>query len=153
IGMLWVMFQRIGQALNGWNFHQVLMIYGMGELTFSLFSMVTLGLTFALPGHYILEGHLDRPLLRPLNLLFQCCIEQLSLNDWTIALKGVAILWWCLSQPDTVAPGTLRTPLWWIASVAVIVGGAFIYNGMFFTLSCVSFWLKDRVSLTWPLFD
>ncbi|MEO7993490.1 MAG: ABC-2 family transporter protein [bacterium] len=153
IGLLWVLFDRIGNNLSGWTFAQALLIYGMGELTFSIFSTISLGMVFALPSHYILDGQLDRPLLRPLNPLFQCCLEQMMLNDWTIAVKGILIISWALKQPGTAPAGFVITPLWWLASAAVILGGAAIYNGMFFSLACVSFWLKDRVSLTWPLFD
>lgn len=153
IGLLWVIFDRIGTTLTGWSFPQALLIYGMGELTFALFSMVSLGMVFSLPGYYILEGNLDRPLLRPLNPFFQLCLEQLSVNNWTIAVKGILIMLWALQQPGTLVSASGGSVIWWLGTIAAVFGGAIIYNGMFVTLACASFWLKDRVSLTWPLFD
>ncbi|MCG3150921.1 MAG: hypothetical protein GEEBNDBF_00187 [bacterium] len=153
IGLLWVLFERVGATLTGWTFAQALLIYGMGELTFALFSMVSLGMVFSLSSHYIIEGHLDRPLLRPLNVFFQLCLEQVSINNWTIAVKGIVIIWWAAQQPGTLLQASSTDPLWWIGTALAVLGGAAIYNGMFVTLATASFWLKDRVSLTWPLFD
>ncbi|MCH7471621.1 ABC-2 family transporter protein, partial [bacterium] len=107
-------------------------------------------LSVRLADFYIIEGNLDRPLLRPLSPLFQLVMENISLRDLTVVLKGTAITWWALAHldvPVAVTPGVF------LAMQGLGVMGAVVYAGVFLAVASLSFWVKDRVGLVNPLFS
>jgi ABC-2 type transport system permease protein len=142
-----VLFARQTSTLNGWTKAQVFFIYG-----FSLFPQTLFGTFFSnlynVGGMYIVEGNLDRVLLRPLSSLFQVLMERIRIEALTGLAVGVAVLWYASVQLDLV---------WTFGMVLVFVVycicGMLIFAGVFITLASLSFWWPDRMGLMPPVYN
>ena len=146
---LWAIFYRV-PTIRGWSFEQVVLIYGFGQLSFGYFSMSFGELVSGLSDFYVIEGNLDRPLLRPASPLLQLVMENIHLRDFSVVLKGTAIVWWALSHlapPISVTVGVM------VAAHVMALLGAVIYSGVFLAVASTGFWVKDRIGFTSPLFS
>jgi ABC-2 type transport system permease protein len=146
---LWALFARIS-SLGGWSFEQVVLMFGFSQLSFGYFSVGFFELANKLAEYYILEGNLDRPLLRPFSPLAQLVMENVNLRDLQIMVKGFAIVWWALARLDP--PVAMTVPVF-LGVNAIAIVGATIYAGVFLIVASLNFWVKDRVGLVNPLFS
>ncbi len=135
-------------AIQGWSLWEVLLIYGFGELCFGLFAILCFNAINLFPGHYLVEGNLDRVLLRPMNSYLQVVLENLSTNDFVIVLKGLAII--------VLAGANIEGFRWTLPKLlgggALALAGAAIYCACFTAAAALSFWFTDRTGLFNPLF-
>lgn len=138
--LIWFVLLPAGH-LGGWSLPQVLLIFGIHMAALGLFFTIGVNL-FYLPGSYILEGQLDRLLLRPLNPYFQLLMERMSFEDTITVVTGTLVSLWALQQ--------LGMPLH-AGSVALLFlaiwSGSLVYLGMLTGTAALSFWLKDRTGL------
>ena len=148
IFFIWALFYRVPE-IAGWRFEEVVLIYGFGQLTFGYFSVGFFNTAIGFADHYIIEGNLDRPLLRPISPLFQVVMENISLREAVIILKGTLISWWALVHIDPPVPVTLTV---FIAMQGLGLLGGVIYAGVFMSVTSLSFWFKDRLGFSSPLF-
>ncbi len=146
LAVLKALFAQV-PSLRGWSFEQVLFIYGFSLLPLGLFNLWSVNL-YGFSEHYLIEGHFDRVLLRPVNALAQILFEEFNgagLNE--IAL-GTAIM--------AYAGGRLHVA-WGPADVAalllLIVTASLIFTGIFLGLTSVSFWAEDRLGLAPPVYN
>ena len=146
---LWALFARV-PSIRGWTFEEIVLIYGFGQLSFGWFSTVFGELVVGFSDYYVIEGNLDRPLMRPLSPLLQLVMENLHLRELTIVLKGTAIICWALPHVDPPVPLTLGVLL---AAQGLGLIGATIYAGVFLCFAALGFWIKDRVGFTSPIFS
>lgn len=146
IVFIWALFEKIPH-LRGWSFPEVLFIYGIGELTFGLFSMGLMRAIFRLPEYYIIEGNLDRNMVRPFPVLAQVIFENLNFNDVVIILKGLAILTYASVNME-LSWSLPRVAGFFLLSLA----GGLIYSGVFLLAASLSFWIKGRTGVFLPLF-
>lgn len=143
---LWALFSRV-QAIGGWSFEQVVLIYGFSQLSMGYYSIFGQELAERLADYYILEANLDRPLLRPLPPLLQLIMENLALRDAQVCLKGTVIIAWALahlSQPVAMTPGVFLLVQWY-----GLCGGA-VFSGVFLSIASLNFWVNDRTGLVNP---
>ena len=137
IALLCAIFSRIPR-LEGWDFHHLLLMFGIGEFTFGLFSIFFFFLT-SLPGKYIVEGKLDQRLLRPAPVYLQLMGEGFNPNDVVILAKGVAVSTYALWKLD------MTVSLSQMAAVTVLIpAAAAIYASVFTIFASLSFWTLDR---------
>lgn len=146
---IWALFYRV-PTIAGWSFEQVVLIFGFGQLSFGYFSLGFFNLVVGFADHYIIEGNLDRPLLRPLSPLFQLVMENVSLREVVILLKGTLIAWWALAHIDPPVPVTATV---FLAMQGLGFLGGTVYAGVFLMITSISFWIKDRVGFASPLFS
>lgn len=146
---LWAMFSRVPE-IHGWKLPGVILLFGFSQVSFGWFSVGFFELVNQLSDHYILEGHLDRPLLRPAPVLLQLMMENIALRDLQIVIKGTAIVWWALGQLDQPVA---MTPGVFLAIQGLGILGAIVYAGVFLVVASLCFWVKDRVGLVNPLFS
>lgn len=146
---LWAIFYRVPD-IQGYTFEAVVLIYGFGQLSFGYFGVGFFDMVIGFADFYIIEGNLDRPLLRPLPALLQMIMENLRFRDVTTLIKGTAIIWWAFANLDPPVPVNLATL--GMAHVLAILG-AFIYAGVFLFVTSLSFWVKDRIGFASPLFS
>ena len=142
-----VLFARNSLTIDGWTKNHVLFIYGFSIFPLNLFFAFFPNL-YNIGSKYIIEGHLDRILLRPLNSLFQVLIEEVDIESLIGLLVGVAIVYHASIQLDIP---------WSLAKVcffgAMALCGMFIYGGVFTAVASLSFWWPDRIGLMAPLFN
>ena len=85
-----LIFDSIPQ-LEGWNFHQVLFIYGLAQIPRGLDHIFTDNL-WIYAYWAISQGEMDRILLRPINPLFQVIMERFQLDGIGELLIGIVLL-------------------------------------------------------------
>lgn len=146
---LWALLRNIPD-IRGWSFEEVVLIYGFGQLSFGYFAITCFDLSIRFADYYIIEGNLDRPLVRPLNPLLQLVMESLTFRDISVVIKGTAIIWWALAHLSTPVQMTIGS---FLAVQGLGLIGAGVYCGVFLGMASLSFWVKDRVGLTSPLFS
>jgi ABC-2 type transport system permease protein len=146
---LWALFSRT-RSIGGWSLPEVILMFGFSQLSFGYFSVAFFELANNMADYYILEGNLDRPLLRPFSPLAQLVMENINLRDSQVILKGMAIVWWALAHLDP--PQAMTLPIF-LGCNALAIIGALVYAGVFLIVCSLNFWVKDRVGLVNPLFS
>lgn len=146
---IWALFYRVPD-IAGWSFPAVVLIYGLGQLSFGYASIFCFDLVIGFSDFYVIEGNLDRPLVRPLPTLLQLMMENLRFRDISVVIKGTAIAWWALLNLD---PPVAMTAGVFIAMHLMAILGALVYTGVFMFVTSFSFWFKDRIGFSSPLFS
>lgn len=146
---IWALFYRVPE-IAGWRFEEVVLIYGFGQLGFGYFRIFFFEMVVRFADFYIIEGNLDRPLVRPLSPLLQVVMENINLREFTVILKGTAIVWWAL---ENVEPRIGMSVANFFTAQALAIMGALVYAGVFIGAASISFWVKDRVGFASPLFS
>lgn len=141
-----VIFQKIPE-LRGWAKYEVFFIYGMSIIPFSIFNGLFSHLYF-FSNLYIIEGTLDRILLRPANGLVQVYTSQVALEDIADVILGVGIVIWA-SHYLSVQWGIIEI----LGLILFSLCGVGIFLGIFTTLASLSFWFSDRVGLIPPVYN
>lgn len=124
--------------LAGWIGPEVLFCWGFADTVSSLFYIFFQGL-YVLNRRYILEGELDRLLLRPLNPYVQLLADNLSLEDvpglvLALGIMGAAVAW---GLPP-VAPWR------WLTLPVALLSGAAVLGGLLTALASLGFHLRHR---------
>lgn len=146
VAVVWLIFGRV-PTLVGWSFYEILFLYGFSLLPMSLFNMMSINLYY-FSETYIVEGRFDRVLLRPVNSLFQILFEQFRLEALSDTVLGVVILISCAHRLNlTLGPEA------WVFLGATAVCGSVLYLAIFLMLTCVSFWMEDRVGVIPPVYN
>jgi len=146
IAVVWLIFGRV-PALMGWTFYEILFLYGFSLLPMSIFNMLSINLYY-FSETYIVEGKFDRVLLRPVNSLFQILFEQYRLEALGDTALGIFILIGCAGEL-----GLVLGPGQWLFLGAAAICGCAIYLAIFLMLTCVSFWMEDRVGVIPPVYN
>ncbi len=149
--LVWVIFQRI-QVFHGWSYHEVLAIYGFSLISSSLTSIFTPRL-FRLGQDYILQGQMDRILLRPLNPLFQIISDSIGdealggLVAGGMALAvSISYLFPSFNLVSAVWMAILVRAVWMVIAV---ICGALVYFGIILLSVVVCFWFE----LPWGILE
>lgn len=139
-------FQKV-PTLRGWSRDEVLFIYGLAVISYALFGTL-FSSVYYIGNDYIVEGNLDRVLLRPLNPLMQIYAERLDVEDFGEAFIGLAVLIYAANR--LALDWTL---LHFIALPLFIASGVLVFLGVFTALSSLSFWFVDRIGLLPPVYN
>ena len=146
MAVVWLIFGRVPR-LVGWSFYEIVLLYGFSLLPMSVFNMLSINLYF-FSEVYIVEGKFDRVLLRPVNSLFQILFEQFRLESLSDLVLGVFLIITCAQKLDvTLSIGS------WLFIAAATVCGCLLYLAIFLLLTCVSFWMEDRVGVIPPVYN
>lgn len=144
VAFIGVLLQSVG-SLRGWTQAEVYFLLGLATLSLGLFNIFFFNL-FSLEG-YIQDGQLDYWLTRPVNPLFQLVSDRLDLDNCGALVIGITLL--SVSAPQLALNWTLVRVLW---TIAVVLQGTLVLAGSFLAVSSLSFWLKERASLTEPFY-
>ena len=88
VGLLGVLFTKF-RAVNGWTLAEVVFLYGLGNLAYSLMRIVASQLDDF--DRYIVQGDLDTVLTKPLPPLFYVLASRVELHHVARALTSVVI--------------------------------------------------------------
>lgn len=141
-----VVFDHIEQ-INGWNFYEILFIYGIAATGRSIHQIFFDNL-WTLGWQYIRPGKLDRLLIRPVNPLFHVVADRLHQDGFGQLIIGLFILGTAIPQLDLV---------WGAAEIAMLVvmiissGLIFVAINLFF--ATFSFWMIDSLPIVWAVFN
>jgi ABC-2 type transport system permease protein len=137
---VWVLF-RAATRLGGLEFHQILLVFGLADLAFSL-AEISFGHCDNLPT-YLRAGTLDVFYLRPQPLLLQLITSDISLRRLARASVGLVAVIGGLVVNDIA---------WGASSVALLlvafVSGYTIFAAMFVWAAGLQFFLVDGAEMT-----
>jgi ABC-2 type transport system permease protein len=144
--MLIFLFQNI-QGLKEWRWEEVLFIHGFSLLPRAFFDAFAMGL-YGFSDKYIVQGEMDRCLLRPLSTLFQVMLEGFSLDFIADLVLGI-----CIITYASIKLGhswDVYQALW---VMAFIFGGWGVLTGVFVSLTSMAFWSSDRLAVVPPIYN
>jgi len=134
-------------TLNEWNREQIFFIYGFSLLPRALFDAFAMNF-YMFSDRYIVQGEMDRVLLRPLSTLFQVFVEGVSFDFIADLALGIAVVAWSSAKLG------LHWDLWRAGQLALMVLGAWgVLTGVFLTLTSLTFWSQDRTGLMPPVYN
>lgn len=137
---VWLLFHNVHE-LGGFTFAQILLVFGLADLGFSLADMI-FGHCDNLPT-YIRAGQLDVFYLRPQPLLAQLITSDITLRRLTRAAVGVVCI---------VAALTINDIDWSLAAVALLALSLFssfwIFSAMFVWAAGAQFFLINGAEMT-----
>lgn len=137
---IYIIFESI-PSLNGWNFYQIVFIYGFSQLPRGLDHLLTDNL-WHLAGSFVVDGKFDKYLLRPINPLFHMLAELFQPDAFGELIVGV-ILTVTASIKLDLHFGILNILLF----ILVIILGAIIYFSIKLFLASLAFWVKFSMPL------
>jgi ABC-2 type transport system permease protein len=146
IAVVYLMFARTPR-IAGWSFDEILFLYGFSVLPMSIFNTLSINLYY-FSENYIVQGKFDRVLLRPLDSLFQILFEQFRLEALGDGILGIFVI-----VTASARMGLPLGPLEWLWIGFAAICGSVIYIAVFTMLTCVSFWMDDRVGVIPPVYN
>lgn len=134
-------------SLGAWSAWEVLFIYAMAMIVQSIFGL-TAYTFWHFPNKYIMEGQLDRILVRPVNPLIQLFMENIFVEELPSILTGLILLALAGYKLELhPGPGDVLLCLLFILSASIML------TGIFLGLTSASFWFEDRVGFAPPVFN
>lgn len=135
-----VMFRQV-PSIVGWTKYELLFIYGFFTLPSSIYSGLCSGL-FEVPEKYVLQGELDRILVRPVNSLFQILLETMELELLLGMIPGLIIMGYSGYHLQ------LQWQWWHYPLLLVLTAGAtLVYAGIYILLASLGFFFEGTTAL------
>ncbi len=146
LATLWVVMRQI-PSLNGWNFHEVLLIYGlltMGESITHMFAdnLWTIGWS------YIRSGDFDRFLVRPIDPLFHLLADRFCHDGIGNLLTGGVLVGIAMHNMQIAL-----TPLRALYLVMAVLSGGIIFIALNLITATSAFWLSESIPITQIVFN
>lgn len=172
LAVILVIFDLV-PSLGGWSVAEVLVLYGFTMLAFGLADMA-ISQVETVP-RYVLDGTLDRLLLRPMPVLLQLSAAEFALRRMGRVLPGLATLVvglvavdtaWSIDRivlvPLTVVAATVTFGAVWVVTCSIsfwLVGAreianAFTYGGSFahqYPMHVFGEWVRALIGWILPL--
>jgi ABC-2 type transport system permease protein len=139
-GGLWALFARFSH-LNGWNFAEVALFYGIVSTAFSLCDMSARGFEM-LGAQFIKTGDFDRILLRPRSATVQLAgfdFGFTTIGRLAQGLLATGIALWLLPIAWSVAKAALL--LW------AVLGGFALFYGILVLQGTLAFWTVESLEI------
>ncbi len=143
---IWVVMSQI-PSLNGWNFDEVLLVYGLITLAKSINHMFADNL-WTIGWNYIRSGDFDRFLVRPVDPLFHLLADRFCHDGIGNFLVGAALV------IKAAAPlGVAWTPLNVLYLVVAVLSGGAIFIALNLITATSAFWIVESIPVTQIIFN
>ncbi len=129
---VYLLFQRF-DTLGHWAFAEVALLYSCAHVSFALSECFVRGFD-AFPS-LVRSGDFDRVLLRPLPTALQILGSKIEFTRIGRLLQGCLVLVWAIS--NIAIEWTL---LKGICVLGMLIGGTFIFSGLFIIFASFAFW-------------
>lgn len=136
---IWAIFQGIPE-MNGWNFYQMIFVYGMSAVALGLNEFLFAG-SWRIKMH-INQGTLDRLLLRPVGTLFSILTDDVGLHGLGSVMFGLAVCIISLCRLHIVL--SVGKVLFWIV---FMVCGSLLFFAVNIICAALAFWVTDSTSV------
>ncbi len=137
---IWALFDRFG-AIDGWQFGDVAMFFGMVSISFSIADFLSRGFD-VMGAEFIKTGAFDRVLLRPRSTIVQLIGHDFRLNRAGRLLQGVVVV--------GIATASLGFQ-WNVTAVALalwtIAGGVALFFGLMVIQGALAFWTIESLEV------
>lgn len=137
---VWVLFRNV-TALGGMRFNQILLVFGMADLTFAMADL-SFGHLDTLPD-YLRAGTLDAFYLRPQPILLQLITSDISLRRLARAAVGAAAL-----GIGLVTAGVSWGPRTAVLLSLALISGYATFAALFVWAAGLQFFLLDGAEMT-----
>jgi len=138
---IWVVIRQV-PGLGGWNYNEVLLIYGLLTVSMGLSFVFGQNLWFIGNG-YIRPGSFDRLLLKPIDPLFMLVVEYFSWSGMGDALMGAVV-----TGKALLALNIMWSPLKVLALLLSVGSGTAIFIAVFLIGSVSAFWIINSIPVT-----
>ncbi len=143
---IWVVMSQI-PSLNGWNFDEVLLVYGLITLAKSINHMFADNL-WTIGWNYIRSGDFDRFLVRPVDPLFHLLADRFCHDGIGNFLVGAALV-----IKAAAALGIAWTPLNVLYLVVAVLSGGAIFIALNLITATSAFWIVESIPVTQIIFN
>lgn len=141
-----VVFQHI-ETLNGWDFYEILFIYGIAFLGRALHHIFFDNL-WTIGWQYIRTGNLDRLLMRPVNPLFQIVAERVQQDGFGQLLIGGGVLYVASDHLDMIwSFGDV------LMLIVLVLSSGLLYIAINLFFATFSFWMVDSLPIVSAVFS
>lgn len=128
----WYSIAKLGIIIQGWANSEILVLAGLGVISSSLSQ---LGFGFRDLEYDIIEGNLDRYIIRPIPVVFTLLAEKFFIF-WFLfqGVAGVIMVLCAIANSELLHYN-------WIPAILILVFGTLTYQGIYASVSFLSFWL------------
>ncbi len=134
--------------IAGWTRPQLLFILGFSMVPISLFHCLC-GNLYQLSNTYIIQGNLDRVLLRPYPSFLQICFDRIAIEDLSGAVLGILVMAGAAAQLPSFDYGIGH-----LALLVLLIASAFgVVVAVFMAFAASGFWFEDRVGMVPPVYN
>ncbi|WP_281418877.1 ABC transporter permease [Vallitalea pronyensis] len=137
---MYFLFQRF-QHINGWQFSEVLLCFGMIHMAFALSECFVRG--FDAFSGLIVRGEFDRILTRPRGIVLQVLGSKFEFTRIGRLAQSIAVLIYGLSIA-TIQWTFLKILLF----ILMLISGIFVFSGVFILGATLSFWTIQGLEIT-----
>ncbi len=146
LATLWVVMRQI-PSLNGWNFDEVLLIYGLLTMGESITHMFADNL-WTIGWNYIRSGDFDRFLVRPIDPLFHLLADRFCHDGIGNFLTGLVLVG--VAMRDLKIPLTVAHAAYVLTAV---LSGGFIFIALNLITATSAFWITESIPVTQIVFN
>jgi ABC-2 type transport system permease protein len=146
LAFLTLIFTRV-DSIQGWAFNELLFLAGFSGFVMNLHHIFFFNI-YRLGEQYIVQGKMDRILLRPLNPLFQVYADDVSDNNLSKLVANFALIVYSAVQIG-LNPGLFQL----FIATGFVVGGVMIYGAVFLTFATTAFWTGKSDAAIWLVFQ
>ncbi|MDQ7793577.1 MAG: ABC-2 family transporter protein [bacterium] len=136
---VWALFSRFG-TLQGWALPEVALLYGMVHIAFAVAEAAARG--FDIFHRQVRGGDFDRILVRPRSTVLQVIGMEFQLMRVGRLAQALLVLVWAVA-----ALGVRLTLGRALLLVASILGGGFLFAGLFVLQATLSFWSVESLEM------
>lgn len=123
-------------ALQGWNFYEILFIYGLAQIPRGIDHVLT-DYLWIFSWKTIAKGEFDRYLLRPINPLFQVISESFQPDGFGEIIIGIIL---CIYSYINLGLSFGIVQI--LSSIVIIIGATIIYTSIKLATTSIAFWTK-----------
>jgi len=135
-------------ALAGYSELDLQFVLGFSLTVTALFHCLC-GNLYQLSSHYIIQGNLDRVLLRPFPSFLQICCDRLAIEDLVGAVLGIGLMLHAALGIPTF-PGD---PLHLVLLAVMLLAALAVVVAVFMAFAATGFWFEDRVGMVPPVYN
>ncbi|WEL19786.1 hypothetical protein SVXNc_0777 [Candidatus Nanohalococcus occultus] len=145
LAFLTLLFTQV-DSINGWSFNEMLFLAGIGGVIMNFHHLFLFNM-FSLED-YIVDGKLDRFLLRPLSPLFQIYADKVSDNNLSKLIANAALVIYSGTQ---IGVNLLSLPNL-VYGAAALISGTLVFAAAYMVFATTGFWTGRSRSAIWLIF-
>ncbi len=135
-------------SIADWSAPALLFVLGFSMVPISLFHCLC-GNLYQLSNTYIIQGNLDRVLLRPYPSFLQICFDRIAVEDLSGAIFGAILMGMAISAMPGFPLDVLHLGL-----LLLLLASAFgVVVAVFMAFAATGFWFEDRVGMVPPVYN
>lgn len=144
LAFLTLLFTQV-DTIQGWTYIEMLFLAGLGGFIMNLHHLFLFNM-FNLE-EYVVQGKLDRFLVRPLSPLFQVYADDVSDNNLSKLIVNIALI--IYTAPQLGIGLTLSNAVYFILAT---ISGVLVFAATYMVFATTAFWTGRSKSAIWLIF-